>query len=209
MVLVIQNIKMKIKWSNYCFYICLVLCTACGVNKIYPKEYYSQNKAILYEIQKTFTAITKHKSIAIAFTDWQYDNVSIELKTDTVRYIFDFNYGEARIKDTLQKFGYNGALVQNMLANMKKIKCTWINSLDYYVDNKPNTLLFMAINAKRFAFNLKSTYYLFNFYEQPQYYDEEGRLLNKKTLRKLRKVNNEIFYRITDKVCYTISSKFR
>jgi hypothetical protein len=33
----------------------------------------------------------------------------------------------------------------------------------------------------------KRKYYLFHFYEQPQYYDEEGRLLEKKKLKKVKK----------------------
>ena len=73
-------------------------------------------------------------------------------------------------------------------------------------------LLFVSVPVKQFSLFptfQKSKYYLFNFYKQPQYYDEEGRLLDKKKLSRLRKVNNEVFLRITDKVCYTVAGKFR
>ena len=62
------------------------------------------------------------------------------------------------------------------------------------------------------AIHLPFTYekfYILTFYAQPQYFDSEGRLLERRRLRKLRKINDEIFRRINDKVCYTISERFR
>ena len=62
----------------------------------------------------------------------------------------------------------------------------------------------------KFDFSLsKRKYYTLTFYKQPQYFDAEGRLLDKKNRKKLRIVNNEIFWRINDRVCYTISNHFR
>ncbi len=53
-------------------------------------------------------------------------------------------------------------------------------------------------------------YYVLTYYQQPQYFDEEGMLLdNKRTVRRLRKINGEVFRKINDKVCYTISGNFR
>jgi hypothetical protein len=183
--------------------------SSCSVSKSYPQKYYVENEALLQKMEQTYKKITTQKRIAIAFTDWQFDNVAIELKTDTIRYIYEFAYNEKRVNDTLYRFGYDTSLIQSLLQQMRQAKCTWMNALNYYVDKQENTLVFMAIHAKRFFYNLKTKYYLFNFYEQPQYYDEKGRLLNKKKLRQLRKINNETFWRITDKVCYTISGKFR
>jgi hypothetical protein len=54
-----------------------------------------------------------------------------------------------------------------------------------------------------------SKYYILTYFSQPQYFDNEGRLLDKRKRRRLRKINGEIFRRINDKVCYTISGKFR
>ena len=84
--------------------------------------------------------------------------------------------------------------------------------LDYYVDGKKQYLVFMSVPVKQFSLFpvlQKNKYYLFNFYAQPQYYDEQGRLLDKKKLQQLRKINSEVFRRINEKVCYTISGKFR
>jgi len=52
-------------------------------------------------------------------------------------------------------------------------------------------------------------YYILTYFQQPQYFDSEGQLLERRKLRRLRKINGDIFKRINDKVCYTVSVKFR
>jgi hypothetical protein len=52
-------------------------------------------------------------------------------------------------------------------------------------------------------------FYILTYFPQPQYFDSAGHLLDKRKLSRLRKINGEIFKRINDKVCYTISGDFR
>jgi hypothetical protein len=194
------------------FFVALVSLSSCTVSKTYPKEYYAQHKTTMEEMEVQYAKITKEKLIAVAFYDLNFNDISLEFKTDTVRYIYDFYYGEKRINDSLVKYGYDTSLVQQLIKNMRTIGCSWINTLDYYVDGNKRLLLFMSAPVKQFSlvpFLQKRKYYLFNFYKQPQYYDEQGRLLDKRTVRRIRKVSGEVFWRITDKVCYTISGKFR
>lgn len=54
-----------------------------------------------------------------------------------------------------------------------------------------------------------SKYFIFTYFAQPQYFDREVMLMAGKELRKLTQLNNEIFRRINDKVCYTVSEKSR
>lgn len=195
----------------------LIFCVAmillsCSVSKTYPKEYYAQHKTTMEEMELLYANITKEKLIAVAFYDLEFNDISLEFKTDTVRYIYDFNYDEKRMNDSLFKFGYDTTLVQRLIKNMRTIGCSWINTLDYYVDGNKRLLLFMSSPVKQITlvpFLRKRKYYLFNFYAQPQYYDEQGLLLDKRTVRRIRKVSGEVFRRITDKVCYTVSGKFR
>lgn len=189
-----------------------VLFSSCTVSKIYPKEYYDQHKTLLHETEELYSRATKNKPIAVAFTDLGFSGISLELKTDSVRYIYDFTTGEARINDTLNKYGYDPLLVQKIIGNMRMMRSAWINTLDHYVDGKKQLLHIISAPVKQFTiFPLmqKRKYYLFHFYKQPQYYDEQGRLLDKRSIKRLRKINNDIFWRINDKVCYAISGKFR
>lgn len=190
----------------------ILFTTSCTVSKIYPRRYYEEHQDLLHATETLYGQATRTKSLAIAFTDLDFENLSLELKTDTVRYIYDFNWQEPRMRDSLQRYGYDTSLVGQIICNMRSMKSTWINAMDHYVDRKKQSLVILSAPVKQFSIfppMQKRKYYLFGFYRQPQYYDEQGRLLDKKTLRRLRKINSEVFYRINDKVCYTISGKFR
>lgn len=189
----------------------LFLC-GCTISKLYPENYYAKHKELLHQTESTYKKASGKKSFALGFTSLDFSSISIELKTDTVRYIYDFLVDDQSMNDTLQKLGYDVAAIQTIIANMKTVKSTWINTLDYYVDGNPQSLSFLSIPVKQFSFFpllQKRKYYVYTFYNQPQSYDSLGRLLDKKHTRRLRKVNGQHFYRINDRVSYTISGKFR
>lgn len=188
---------------------CFVSCT---VSRVYPEKYYAAHKELLHKTEEAYRTSTAQKSFALGFTSLDFSSVSLELKTDTVRYIYDFSAEDKQMNDTLQKFGYDTATVQQIISNMKAVKSTWINRMDYYVDGRARSLSFVSIPVKQFSiFPLmqKRKYYVYTFYDQPQAYDSLGRLLDKRNSRRLRKVNGQHFQRINDRVSYTISGKFR
>lgn len=194
------------------FFVVAVIGMFSCTSKLYPVQYYEQHNATIHEIETLYKKITASRSLSVAFYDLSFSDISLEFKTDSVRYIYDFAYHESRINDSLARFGFDTAMVQKMIGDMRRIGCSWINNLDYYVDGKKQYLVFMSVPVKQFSLFpvlQKNKYYLFNFYAQPQYYDEQGRLLDKKKLQRLRKINSEVFRRINEKVCYTISGKFR
>lgn len=186
------------------------LLIACSVPRGFPAKYYQQNEKELNEIEVMYKSIDPAKPLSIAFTDKQFEHVSLEMKTDSLRYIYEFALADPTMKDSLMKYGYDTSIVVQMLHKMKLIKCTWINALEYNTDTKNQLLTFMSIRHKALEIPFSARkYFILTFYEQPQYYDVDGLLLDRRDLRRLRKVNNEIFRRITDKVCYTLSAKFR
>ena len=93
---------------------------------------------------------------------------------------------------------------------MASVNCTWINNLDYYVAGKKEFLVYMSIRAKPFNYPFTNKkYYILTYFLQPQYYDADGILLDRRYRKKIRKINEDVFKRITDKVAYTISDRFR
>ena len=199
-----------LKYISY--FLMLLLLSSCAslLPQNFAKNYYNSNERTIIKIEKLYNKIYKVKPIVAEFTDIDFNYVLIEMKTDSIRYIYEFNIKEKKLQDTLQKFGYDTLTVMTLIRDMKSIKCTWINTLDYYVDEKIQSLTFMSIRPVAFeALFANKKYYTLTFYKQPQYYDAEGRLLDKRYRKRLRKVNNEIFWRINDKVCYTIINHFR
>jgi len=180
-------------------------CTSLNITKYYHRHHYTlDGMAQVY--QKAYQ--TRHFSIE--FTDRAFDHVSLEFDTDTLTYIYEFALGEHRMQDSILKYGYDTAAINNLITNMQSMECTWINNLDYYADETRHSLIYISLWPKTFnpPFANKK-YYILTYFSQPQYFDAEGTLMTGRRLRRIRKINGETFRKIKPKVCYTISAQFR
>jgi len=192
----------------------LFLLMVTGIFSCSPKniseKYYFQNEKILDKIEESYKELYEQGPFAIAFTDKRFHTVSIEIITDSLKYIYEFGEGEERMADTLERFGLDAERILQLVNRMQSIRCTWVNKFDYYVDEKRNALIFMSIKpvSMQAPFSNKK-YYILTYFSQPQVFDEAGRLLDKRKQRRLRIINGEIFHRINDKVCYTVSNAYR
>lgn len=174
------------------------------------KKYYIKNKSVLDSIDNIYQAEYNQRKFSLEFPDKAFKSVSIEIYTDSLKYIYQFGIDESRFKDTLVKYHMSVAGIEKLMTKMRSIGSIWINNLDYYVDGKKNLLVFISIRSKhlRIPFS-REKYYILSYFTQPQYYDTEGRLLDRRRRRILRKINDDVFKRVTDKVAYTISNRFR
>lgn len=201
--------KKTIQHISYLLLLVLLL-SSCAVSRQFPVNYYNEHEKDIVGIEAVYSHIAQPKLLSLGFTDEQFRHVLIEMKTDSIRYVYEFNLSDPSLYDTLHKYGYDTTATAYLLQYMKQANCTWVNKLDYYVAGEKRLLTFMSIRNKSLrAPFAPEKYFILTFYSQPQYYDENGVLLDRRNLRRVRKVNNEIFYRINDKVCYTISAKFR
>lgn len=201
---------MQIKNTAILLYAGLVVLLISCSSKNFSTKYYYQNEKVLDRIEETYKTLYAQEPFAIAFTDKKLRTISLEINTDTLSYIYEFDVNEPRLTDTLVKYNLKAPKVLELIKEMQSIRCTWINNFDYYVDEKKNSLIFMSIKpvALNAPFSYKK-YYILTYFSQPQYFDSAGNLLDKKKLRRLRKIKGEVFKRINDKVCYTISGNFR
>ena len=182
---------------------------SCSPTKITGKYYY-QHEPELNKIHQVYQDLYKEHPFTIAFMDKGFNILSLEIITDTLTYIYEFESSGQRLTDTLVKYHLNAPKILDLARQMKSIKCIWVNNFDYYVDRIKNSLIFMSVRAVALSnpFSYKK-YYILTYFSQPQHFDSEGRLLDKRKLRRLRKINGEVFHRINDKVCYAISERFR
>lgn len=182
---------------------------SCSPKNISTKYYY-QNENVLDSIEETYKEINSSTPFDVGFTSKDFKIVSLGILTDSLKYIYEFKVGEDRFADTLKKFGLPVKPVIELVKQMQSIRCTWISSYDYYTDEKKQELIFMSI--KPVALNAPLSYkkyYILTYFQQPQYFDNNGLLLERRKLKRLRKINGEIFKRINDKVCYTVSTTYR
>ena len=167
--------------------------------KAISSNYYEQHKNVLDKIEESYAKLYRQKPFTVAFTDKDFKTISLEIITDSLKYIYEFGLHEKRIKDSLHKYGLNVAEVLELTRDMHSIRCTWVNNFDYYVDGKKKSLIFMSIKPVGLnGFFSKKKYYILTYFSQQQYYDKEGRLLDNRRQRQLQRLNGEIFRRIND-----------
>ena len=178
--------------------------------KIISTKYYYQHEKVLDRIEENYVKLNQQAPFTVAFTDRKFNTISLEIITDTLSYIYHFNVNEPRLTDTLVAYHSDAPKVIELIQQMRSIRCTWINKFEYYVDEKKNSLILMSIKpvALSAPFSYKK-YYTLTYFPQTQYFDSTGQLLDKKNSRRLRKIKGEVFKRINNKVCYTISGNFR
>ena len=183
---------------------------SCISRKTFSTNYYNKNEKTISTIEASFKNCYKQTRFSVGFNDYSFNYISLEIKTDSIKYIYEFEIHEARLQDSLRKYQMPAATITDLIMKMRSIKCTWINQVDYYVNDQKKSLVYISIHPTRFHFPFTSEkYFVLTYYSQPQYFDSEGNLLASRRVRKLRKVNGDIFHRINDKVCYTISESFR
>ena len=192
----------------------LFMLIAASIISCSPKNissrYYFQHEKALDNIEESYKKIYQSNPFSIGFSSRDFKTVSVTIKTDTLNYIYEFTVGENRLADTLTKYHLPASSVISLINQMQSIRCTWISNYNYYVDEKKQSLIFMSIKPVALKAPFKNAkYYILTYFPQPQYFDSEGRLLERRKLKELRKINGEIFKRINDKVCYTISVRYR
>src|SRR6187397_1172131 len=186
-----------------------LLTTSCST-KIISTNIYQEHKENLDNIERRYEKLNPTNHFSLAFTDKKFSIVSLEMITDTLTRIYEFNVTEKRLADTLIKFNYDTAGIFYLIRKMQQTKVTWINSFDYYINDLPQQLILLSIKPVtiRYIFS-PPKYVALAYFRTTQFFDEKGRLLDSRRTKQVRKIKGQVFYKITDRVCYTITDKYR
>lgn len=186
-----------------------LLTTSCST-KIISTNIYQEHKENLDNIERRYEKLNPTNHFSLAFTDKKFSIVSLEMITDTLTRIYEFNVTEKRLADTLIKFNYDTAGIYYLIKKMQQSKVTWINSFDYYVNDQPQQLIILSVKPVtiRYIFS-PPKYVALAYFRTNQSFDEKGRLLDNRRTKQVRKIKDQVFYRITDRICYTITDKYR
>lgn len=195
---------------TYRLFLLATLASATSCTSLNITNYYHRHHYTLDGMAQVYQNAYQARHFSIEFTDRSFEHVSLEFETDTLTYIYEFAVGDARMQDSIVKYGYDTAAINNLITNMQSMECTWINNLDYYSNESRQSLIYISLWPK--AFNLpfsNKKYYILTYFSQPQYFDAAGELMTGRRLRRIRKINGETFRKINSKVCFTISAQFR
>jgi len=178
--------------------------------KIVSNNYYQEHRSSVDSIESRYERLNINKPFSLAFTDKEFNIVSLEMSSDTLTRIYEFNVNEKRLADTLIKYRYDTTGVFYLIRKMQLTKVTWINTFDYYINDQPRQLIILSIKPKTIRYLFSPPKYIaLAYFRSPQAFDEKGRLLDGRRSKLVRKIKDQTFYRITDRICYTIMEKYR
>jgi hypothetical protein len=143
---------MNLKQTIYFLLMGSLVVSCASAPKHFPVKYYKENEKTLMRMESTYNRLYRTKPIAAEFLDNDFRYVTVEMKTDSLRYIYEFDLSDKKLNDTLLKYGYDTTSVMRLIRDMQKIKCTWINNLDYYVDGAKQNLVYMSIRPRPWIF---------------------------------------------------------
>lgn len=189
--------------------IIVLLFCSCQSGKTLTAEYYKQNEQSLLDLKKNFKKLHQQHPFSIEIKNRDFIDLGLEIITDTARYIYSIPVNGIAFRDTLQAYRFDTTGMLNLLSVMKKMQCTWITNLDYFENREAKYMVFLSLRHQQLGSGRKERYFTLAFFEQPQYFDEKGRLIDKGATKSPRKINGETFYKINDRVCYTLSGHFR
>lgn len=198
------------KELRYMICVWVILCISACSGRNITGRFYTDHQREIDTIKNTFEELYRQKPFSLTFSDKRFRTVTVDIQTDSMTYIYDFLITDPRLTDTLNHYRLDTAGTKRLISLMQQIKCTWVNRFDYYTDGVKKSLIFISVKPVAYKPVFKARrYYIITYYAQPQLYDEKGQLLDKKRTRRLRKINGQVFHRINDTVCYTISTQFR
>jgi len=199
-----------IRHGLFIFLIIYFLLTASCSTKIISNNYYQEQKENLDNIERSYEKLNPINPFSLAFTDKEFRIISLEMISDTLTRIYEFNVSEKRLADTLLKYNYDTAGIYYLLRKMQQTKVTWINNFDYYVNDQPQQLIILSIKPVTIRYIFSPPKYIaLAYFRTEQFFDEKGRLLDSRRTKQLRKIKGQVFYKITDRICYTITEKYR
>lgn len=189
--------------------IVLLLASSCST-RIISNNYYQEQKETVDNIERSYEKLNATRPFALAFTDKEFTIVSLEMISDSLTRIYEFRSNEQRLADTLLKYSYDTSGIYYLIRKMQQTKITWINSVDYYVNDQPQQLIYLSIKPVTIRYLFSPPKYIaLGYFRATQSFDEKGRLLDNRRTRRIRKIKGQVFYRISDRICYTITEKYR
>jgi hypothetical protein len=192
------------------FIMVIIFFSSCTTGKYSSTRYYIENKEMLHSITNRYKTLNAERRFSIEFRDKTFQDISFEIISDTFRYIYSFNQEGPALADTLAKFHYAAPEIIGLITDMRAIRCTWINNVDYYENQLRKNLVFVSVRHGKLESLLQGEkYYVLAFFGERQYFDKLNRLTDKTNKTRIREISGNVFRKISDSICYAISGNYR
>jgi len=140
--------KFCIPIKHICYFLliaCLASCAASSQRK--SANYYHQNKQTINELKQLYEQLYLQQPFAAGFTDKSFQYYVMEVKTDTLRYIYNSEKNKEVLAKTIEKFKFDTIQLRKLAIKMKEIKSLWISKSTFFINEKRETVTFMTFKS--------------------------------------------------------------
>lgn len=192
---------------NILLFVFAILFFSCSSRNI--AEHYYRNQKTFDSIQANYKSLINENIFTLFFKDRSYKSITLEVFTDSLKYIYYFKINEPSLYDTLLKYKINPKNFYLLMDEMTRVRSLWVSTLDYYVGSKKESLIYIGFRSRLlWFFFTPQKYFMINWFKKPQHYNGNGMLLDLSTSVPIE-LNDRKSHRINDTVAYRISNRFR
>ncbi|MFN4316085.1 MAG: hypothetical protein ACK4E0_17485 [Chitinophagaceae bacterium] len=185
-------------------------CLSCSYSIKFTERYYEQYDSTLQAIRTRYERLNQIQPFSLDLPNKELSRIGLEINTDTMRFVYNFQLSDRSFPDTLNKYGLDLLEVSYLIRDMQTVQATWISKLDYYVQREKRYLIFLSVRHQSLKKLLQpERYFTLAFFDRPQLFDKKGRLLDRDDLKTHRRINGEIFRRLTDQVFFAVLDKYK
>ncbi len=188
----------------------VIIIAACALPKNFGKDFFAQHEKELQLLIHNYKKLNNQQPFYISFRDKHFTEIEFVIIEPARRLHYNFDIGAANFTDTLIKYAFNTSEIIQLLHQMQQVKCTWLASQDYYERMQKKELIVLAIRNSRLNRNFKNERYCtYAVFDDPQPFDQKGRLLDKEDKTRNRELSGNIYYKVTDRVAATITMQYK
>ena len=148
----------------------VMLLFSCSSRNI--SDYYFRNQQKLNSIHANYRSLINENVFTLFFKDRSYKSVTLEIFTDSLKYIYYFKTNEPRLYDTLVKYKINPEGFYLLMNKMTLVRSLWVAKLDYYIGHKKEDLIYISFRSRPlWFFFTPQKYFIINWFQTQQHYN--------------------------------------
>lgn len=162
-------------------------------------SYYRENKGAIDSMVHLYEKLYAYQPFAAGFTDRSCKYYVMEVRTDTVRYVYNTEKNAPQVLALVERFAYDTAQIRDLTVRMKALKCLWLSKTSFYVNKTKETVTFLSFRSVAVDNPfVENKYYILLFLPYP---------ITSPDLRE--RVKKGDLVKIDNLVYFTIGTKFR
>lgn len=174
---------------------CLLM-MSCNVQEKLSRKYYLSKKTDLKQINEAYDKLYKINPFILNFTDAQFKKYSVEVSTDTVRYVYNTSIMNFSVADSLKRFGLTITDLKKLGEQMFRSKCICVAKHSFYLEEKEYPANWLYFKQSKSGMFKESRYHVLIFFQKGLTDSNRKTFLEK---QKLMQLDKDVFYTISNR----------